>query len=146
MSELVNMGLSQYGITEISGDIHNPEVVKYFHQTGHEWVDDDETPWCSAFTNWVAMKCGYERTELLNARSWLDIGTPVTKGQLGDVVIFWRKRLNSVYGHVGFFINEDDYNFWILSGNQSNKVCIQAYDKGRLLGIRRLNKAEPQII
>ena len=101
---------------------------------------------CSAFVNWVAMRAGYEMTKKLNARSWLDVGEHVVKGKLGDVVIFWRRGNNSPYGHVGFFINEDDYNFWILGGNQSNKVCIQAYDRGRLLGIRRLKKIEPQII
>ena len=154
--KMVELALDQYGIQEWSGSKHNPEVLKYFDEIGHSWVDDDETAWCSAFVNWVAMKAGYEYSGKLNARSWLDIGdiigrrigtyievkvndtivTPI----LGDVVILWRVKKDSPWGHVGFYIREDENYVWVLGGNQSNKVCISKYPKSRVLGYRRLNK------
>lgn len=142
--ELLEIALSQYGIYEWAGEDHNPEVLKYFDETGNAWVDDDETAWCSAFVNWVAMKAGYEYTKKLNARSWLEVGNevlgPVELPEIGDVLVFWRIAKDSVYGHVGFYINEDKNYYYVLGGNQSNQVRISMYPKTRLLSVRRLNK------
>jgi len=43
-------------------------------------------------------------------------------------------------GHVGFFINQDDENYYLLAGNQGNEVCIELFARERLLGFRRLAK------
>lgn len=138
MSRLINMALSQYGVTEVVGKEHNPVVVNYFKEIGHSWIKDDETAWCSAFVNWVAMKCGMETSGKLNARSWLKVGEAVNTPTIGDVVIFWRGKKDSWQGHVAFYVNEDKDNIWVLGGNQGNKVCISTYPKSRLLGYRRL--------
>jgi len=135
--DLINIALSQYGITEYS-NAENPEILKYFHQTGQKWVKEDELSWCSAFVNWVAKTCGKPYSGKLNARSWLDIGIPVDIPIIGDIVILWRESKDSWKGHVGFYINESDRHIWILGGNQNNMVRISAYPKGRLLGFRRL--------
>jgi hypothetical protein len=39
-------------------------------------------------------------------------------------------------GHVGFAIGEDDANFFVLGGNQSDAVTIARIAKSRLLGAR----------
>ena len=90
MVDLLTKALSQYGVKEIKGEKHNEQIVKYFHEIGHEWVQDDETAWCSAFMNWVAKTQGYEYSGKLNARSWLDVGANIKSPQVGDVVVFWR--------------------------------------------------------
>lgn len=136
--DLIKIALSQYGVKEIVGSNHNDEVLKYFQDAGHEWVKDDETAWCSAFVNWVAMKSIKEHTGKLNARSWLDVGDEVSSPLVGDVVIFYRGDPKGWKGHVGFYISEDDKNINVLGGNQSNMVCIKPYSKSRLLGYRRL--------
>jgi len=150
--ELIQIALSQYGIQEWAGEDHNPEVLKYFDEIGQQWVDDDETAWCSAYVNWVAMKAMCERSNKLDARSWLDIGIdyyipnsidPVESTPfpaMGDILIFWREKKSSWKGHVGFYINKDDTYYYVLGGNQNNRVCIKKYPKSRLLGIRRLRK------
>jgi len=140
MNDLLVTALSQYGISEIPGEINNPEVLKYFDEIGHAWVDEETTPWCAAFINWVAQQAGYEMTGKLNARSFLDIGDEIQTPQLGDLVIFWRKSKNSVYGHVAIFIREAEHVLYVLSGNQKNQVNISAYRKDRVLGYRRLRK------
>ncbi|MDH4127105.1 MAG: TIGR02594 family protein [Spirochaetota bacterium] len=141
MNKLLEIALTQYGIKEIAGTNHNVTIVSYFNEIGFKQIDNDETPWCSAFINWCAMKSGFERTSKLNARSWLDIGYEINMDsvQLGDVVIL--KRGNQAWqGHVGIYINQDLNSIWILGGNQTNMVNIISYPKSKILGIRRLNK------
>lgn len=141
MNNILSTALSQYGISEMPGEEkNNPEILKYFDIIGQKWVKTDETAWCSAFVNWCAKMSGYDFTGKLNARSWLDIGHNVIKPVQGDIVIFWRELPNSWKGHVGIYISESLTDIYVLSGNQSNKVCIKPYKKTRLLGYRRLNK------
>ena len=141
MSQLINIALSQYGVTEIVGNAHNPKVLNYFSEIGHKWVTTDETAWCSAFLNWVALKANVERSHKLTARSWLNVGTEIKEPQLNDLVIFWRHKKSSWKGHVGFFIGytEDKKHIYVLGGNQNNQVNIKKYPVYRLLGFRRLS-------
>ena len=136
---ILEVALSQYGITEIKGSDHNPEVMKYYHDIGHTWVDDDETPWCSAFANWVAMKSMSIRPNKLNARSWLDVGLPTDTPAPGDIVVFWRDKKDSWKGHVGFFVRMNDDAVWCLGGNQGiGQVNIRPYARSRVLGFRKI--------
>lgn len=140
MSQLINIALSQYGVTETEGKKHNPKVLNYFKEIGHQWVTTDETAWCSAFMNWVALKGNVERSHKLTARSWLHIGKAIQKPKLNDVVVLWRHKKSSWKGHVGLFIgySEDQKHIYILGGNQNNQVNIKKYPAYRLLGFRRL--------
>ncbi len=138
MRDLLYIALSQYGTLEEPGSVDNPDILKYFHEIGHEWVLNDEMAWCSAFVNWVALKGGVERSGKLDARSWLKVGTPQIKWKLGDIVIYWRVEKNSWMGHVGFPIREAGGIIWTLGGNQSNMVKIAPYPASRVLGFRRL--------
>lgn len=131
------IALSQVGIKEIVGKRHNPEVLKFFATIG-EWVKDDETAWCSAFVNWVMIKAGKEYSGKLNARSWLNVGVKVDNPLVGDVVVLWRESPSSWKGHVGFFVREQGNFIYILGGNQNNQVCVQAYQKNKLLEYRRV--------
>jgi uncharacterized protein (TIGR02594 family) len=138
-STIINIGLSQIGIKEISGKQDNPEVLKYFNAIGFDGSKlKDETAWCSAFVNWVAKQAGLVHSKKLNARSWLHIGTAVETPEIGDVVVLWRDHKNSWKGHVGFYIRETNNWIYILGGNQTNQVKISAYAKDRLLAYRRL--------
>lgn len=141
-AELLNIALCEYGVEETIGGQHNPRILEYFKVAGHEWVKEDELAWCSAFMNFVAINACCEATNKLNARSWLDVGVEVNNPISGDVVILWRKGRNSAYGHVGLYINhhEDGQHINILGGNQNNKVQISQYDKGRVIGYRRLRE------
>lgn len=140
MTQLINIALSQYGVTETVGNQHNQIVLKYFKEIGHTWVTTDETAWCSAFINWVAHKANVERSHKLTARSWLKVGTKIKEPKLNDVVIFWRHKKSSWKGHVGLFIGytEDKKHIYVLGGNQNNQVNIKTYPTYRLLGFRRL--------
>ena len=138
-NNIINIGLSQYGVKEIVGRKDNPQVLKYFDEIGFDGKAlKDETSWCSAFVNWVCQKAEVDYSKNLNARSWLKIGQKVSKPKMGDVVVFWRESPQSWKGHVGFFIKETKNWVYVLGGNQNNQVKISAYRKYRLLSYRRL--------
>ncbi len=136
--DLLKMAFTQYGVKEISGENHNPQVLKYFQEIGHEWVKDDEMAWCSAFLNWCAKQAELEYSAKLNARSWLNVGQEVDSPEIGDIVVFWRSSPRSWKGHVGIFINQVGNELYVLGGNQNNQVNISTYPITRVLGYRKL--------
>ena len=138
MNLALEIALSEYGVREIVGSQHNPEVLKYFAGIGHEWVHEDEVAWCGAFMSWCCKGAGLEYSRKLNARSWMDIGEHVQNPLPGDIVIFWRSSPQSWKGHVGFYINQIGHYINLLGGNQKNMVCIQPYHVNKLLMYRRL--------
>lgn len=138
---MILTALSQYGQKEIVGVQHNDSIVKYAKEAGFAWVNDDETPWCSIFMNWIAMKTGYERTNKANAKSWLEIGIPVSTPETGDVVVFSRGA-NTAQGHVGLFIAKRYGLVYVLGGNQGDAVSITPYKESDVIGYRKLNRAK----
>lgn len=129
------------GTAEIPGPEHNPLIVSWI-QTVDPRIRNDETAWCAAFVNAMCEYTGYEETNQLNARSFLDIGETIaaSQAQPGDIVIFWRGSPDDWRGHVGFYVGEVGDYIKVLGGNQSNAVNISTYPKYRLLGVRRLQK------
>jgi uncharacterized protein (TIGR02594 family) len=138
MNKAFEKALSFYAEKEIVGSVDNPTIVQWFADIGHSWVKDDETAWCACFVNAMLKKAGLPNTGKLNARSFLEYGSRTSSPDLGDIVVLWRVKKNSTYGHVGFFVREKDGVIYILGGNQGNKVCISAYPKYRLLEYRKV--------
>ena len=111
-------------------------------------VDPVRTEWCAAFVNAVLEESSITSNNShrypLTARAFLDWGKKVSKQDIkpGDIVVFPRGN-QGWQGHVGFFIKEEIINgvtyYYILGGNQNNKVSIVAYRASRALGIRRPN-------
>jgi uncharacterized protein (TIGR02594 family) len=132
MSNLLEIALSLYGLKEIPGTENNPQIMIFFHSIGQDWVQGDETAWCSAFINWCAKTEGLTYSGKLNARSWLNFGTEVSIEE-ADIAVLWRSSPDSWKGHVGIPIREDGDSLWLLGGNQSNMVKISAYPKERVL-------------
>lgn len=138
-TQLIAIASTKYGLKEVVGEKNNSEIVNLVKEAGFNNIEDDETAWCSSFANWVAFKAGYERSKKLNARSWLDVGVPVTTPELGDIVVY--KRGTSAWqGHVGFYFNKIGDVIYTLGGNQSNMVNIAPYSTSDVLGFRRLRK------
>jgi uncharacterized protein (TIGR02594 family) len=133
----IEQAFRYYGLKETSGDEHTKQIVQFFSDLGHSWVDDDETAWCAAFVNWCLKMTSHEHSGALNARSLLELDNAVKSPVFGDVLIFWRITPDSVYGHVGFYVTENKDYYYVLGGNQNNQVKISEYKKDRLLGIRR---------
>ena len=145
MKDILKIALSQIGITEIKGPEHNPEIMKYFHETGRKWVSADETPWCDAFMDWCAMGAGLKYTPGLLAREWLKEGLEVKPEDVAKLileipilVIYWRKSIESIYGHIGLVVRHIQETDWTLGGNQGQlgQVNITPYAiNGRSMGV-----------
>ena len=139
-AKVMDISASQYGVNEFEGSDHNKDVIKYFKETGHNHIKKDETSWCSAYMSWCAKKAGMFYSKSLLARSWLKIGTRIMIPQPGDIVVFWREKVNSWEGHVSIYLYEDKESnqIFCLGGNQDGKVCVAQYPSNNVLGYRRL--------
>jgi len=125
------------GLKEIVGSKHNPRVLEMFAKSGHPWVTDDETAWCSAAANAWMQQAGYKGTGSLAARSWLNWGKSLNKEiKPGAIAVF--KRGNSTWqGHVAFCTGEETRtHIKVIGGNQRNAVSIANYPKSKLLDTR----------
>ncbi len=139
MGNLLHIAMAEIGVKEVTGPEANPRILQYAKDCGIHYKSD-ETPWCSVFMNWVAFKSGLERTNKGTARSWLNVGIPVSDPEPGDVVVFWRGSRDSWQGHVGIYTGSSTNNsrIYCLGGNQGNQVSITAKTQDRILGYRRL--------
>lgn len=108
-------------------------------------VDPVRVEWCAAFVNAVLAESGIEGSEAhsnypLTAKSFLGWGQSVKKPEPGDIVIFPRGT-ESWQGHVGFYLRSQiikgvEY-YYILGGNQNNKVSVQLFRASTAISIRR---------
>jgi len=130
---MLDLALDFYGLAEIPGEKNNPQILQFFNDIGHTWVQSEETAWCSAFMNWLAWKLGIERSEALDARSWLKVGKEIEDPVKGHMAVYWRSHPDSWKGHVGLVTRVDLDTIWTLGGNQNNMVKISPYSRSRLL-------------
>ena len=56
MLDILQIASKEMGVTQIVGPEHNDRILQYASEIGMDWINDDETPWCSIFMNWVAKK------------------------------------------------------------------------------------------
>lgn len=135
------------GTKETPGLASNPMVLAMLHLDA-TWPKGDDTPWCSAFLNFIAWLLRLPRSKSLAARSWLAVGTPVPIEQAEpgfDVVVLQRgtgkqpgASVLNAPGHVGFFAGLEGKDVLVLGGNQGDQVSIARFPVSRVLGVRRL--------
>lgn len=136
---MIREGLALYGTMEFDGNKSNPIIVNWAKETNNrsdDWYNNDSIPWCSLYAIVVAQRAGKDSTNVdLSALSWKKFGKviDISEAALGDVLIFSRKG----GGHVGFYVGEDNSFFYVLGGNQSNKVNIAKISKNRCVAVRR---------
>ena len=131
-------GLKLLGTVETPGRADNPIIMSWAKEVGVTSIySGDEVPWCGLFMAVVAKRAGKDLPATpLWARDWLNFGRKLKfweAASLGDVLVFGRNG----GGHVGIYIGEDSGAYYVLGGNQSNKVSIVRIAKNRLLGVRR---------
>jgi uncharacterized protein (TIGR02594 family) len=135
------------GTKEAAGVSNNPMVVAML-KLDNDWPQGDDVAWCSAFVNFVAWILRLPRSKKLNARSWLQIGTPIidlAQARVGfDVVVLNRAGghpspdVLDAPGHVGFFAGVEGDLVQVLGGNQGDSVSLARFPVAQVLGIRRL--------
>lgn len=134
------LALRYVGVKEMSIGNH-PLIMWWLSLSGYEPDAPDEIPWCSAFVNGIAWELRLPRSKSARARSWLNVGYPVTLYDSKpdyDIVVL-KRGTNPDLGHVGFFAGTEEGNkVVILGGNQSNSVSLQQYFISDVVGVRRL--------
>lgn len=125
------------GTHEIAGSRHNPVVVGYFRDAGFPGIKDDETAWCAAAVNAALERNGIPGSKSLAARSFERWGVEATNPTVGDVVVMWRGSRSGWQGHVGLFVRRSSTHVWVLGGNQSDALNVQAFPVSKVLCYRR---------
>jgi len=140
MQNVYDEAVKHNDLKEIRGAAHNPQIVQWFADVGHSWVQDDETAWCAAFVGAMLIKAGLPSTKALNARSYMTWGKEVSleDAEPGDVVVLWREDPSSWKGHVAFFHSKNGGKVSLLGGNQNNAVNVLVYAASRVLSVRRM--------
>ena len=114
-------------------------LMKWLRSDGHTLGDPEKLPWCADFVE-TSIRLGLPMETFTGplaqnpywARNWLGFGVP-TPPTYGAVLVFARGS----GGHVGFAVGQDDVNFYVLGGNQSNAVTVARIARDRLLGARK---------
>ncbi len=112
--------------------------MDWLKRDGRSLGDPSKNSWCGDFVE-TCIRMGLPDEPLLGAlgtnpywaRNWLLFGQEV-KPTPGAVLIFARGS----GGHVGFAVGQDDTDFHVLGGNQSDAVTVARIAKTRLLGAR----------
>ena len=147
---LYSIAMRFVGMKEVQGATSNPAILAML-QLDQEWPTGDHVPWCSAFVNYCTWLLDLPRSKSLMARSWLEVGwsIDVEEAARGDIVVLRNEVDDGKSGHVGLFSESsplDREHVWILGGNQNDEVSISPYPIERILGVRRLETEEQQIL
>lgn len=126
--------LTQIGVREIVGPVHNPVVVDYW-KVGRVRLDvnNDETAWCAAFVNAALESTGYAGTRDGRARSFLDKSLfKDCDARVGAIAVF-SSSAGPANGHVALVEGLTATHISCVGGNQGNAVSIAPFQKVRLL-------------
>lgn len=123
------------GVAETPGSGSNPSVLAYYRDSGQPSVRSDDVPWCAAFVGAMLQRAGETPTGSLLARSYLSWGRDLEAPKLGAIAVLSRGA-EPWQGHVGFLVGLTDDRVFLLSGNQDDRVSVEAFDRARLLGLR----------
>lgn len=121
------------GQKEVKGPGSNARIISYHACTSLK-ASDDETPWCSAFINWVMVQAGLKYTKSAAARSWLTWGVPLNNPIEGCIVVL--KRGAPPSGHVCLYIADRGDYIKCLGGNQGDQVKTSNFLKSDVLSYR----------
>lgn len=128
--------LKLFGELEVPGPKSNSSILEWAKELKSTAYSDDSIPWCGLFVAICMQRAGREPVKnFLWALNWAQFGVKIDikDAMFGDVLVFARKG----GGHVGFYVGESSKYFYVLGGNQSDKVCIVAIDKTRCAAVRR---------
>jgi len=127
------------GTKEVPGAPSNPDILAWAKYLGVSGAyTNDGIAWCGLFVGYVMKRYVPGDTlpkNILGARQWLEFGKKVEPAY-GAILVFWRGSPSGWQGHVGFYVGEDDNNYYVLGGNQSDTVNVSKIAKSRLLGAR----------
>jgi len=123
--------LGEVGVAEVRGRrTANPRILEYF-KASRFWGRDDSggrNAWCGSFVAWVMKQNGIRPVaKAFRAKEWKNFGKKIDEPVYGAIGIKSRRG----GGHVAFIVgrSEDGNSYYMLGGNQDDKVQISKYPK-----------------
>jgi uncharacterized protein (TIGR02594 family) len=126
---------AELGVLENTGTASNPRVVAYYRDAGHAHIRSDAVAWCAAFLGACLKRANITPTGSLLARSYLAWGDEIDEPRFGAIAVLTRGD-DPGQGHVGFLVGATSTHLFLLGGNQSDAVRVDAFDRSRLLSLR----------
>jgi uncharacterized protein (TIGR02594 family) len=124
----------EMGQREIPGPANNSRILEYVSAVrSTENVQDDVVDWASAFVEWSLNQVHIAGPKTMEPMDWLNWGRNIKVPERGCIVVF---SFGGDLTHVGFYVNEDENNYLILGGNQSDEVRISNFPKIKARGFR----------
>jgi uncharacterized protein (TIGR02594 family) len=127
------------GTREAAGAANSPTIMGWAKKLGTKVLgmiyNADSVPWCGLFVATCLAKDGIPAAPIaVRARAWATWGANLAAAKLapGAVLVFERAG----GGHVGFYVGEDQTSYYVLGGNQGDKVSIMRLEKSRCIAWR----------
>lgn len=120
----------ELGVREV-GNNGGERVNEYNATTGTANV-----AWCASFVEWTLQQSGMNGTGSAWAQSYRNYGSDANGPKLGSIgVIRWP---GGKTGHVGYVVgvSADGSKVYLMGGNQSNRVNVQAYKRSDFIAFR----------
>jgi len=136
MEKWIKVARTYIGLKEYPGTANNPTIMGWAKSLGTKILGiaygADSVPWCGLFVAHCIKEAGLTPVSIaVRASAWEKWGQPC-KPTSGAVVVFTR----SGGGHVGFLVGENEANYRVLGGNQSDAVNETWIAKSRCSAIR----------
>src|SRR5215203_2824172 len=133
----VDLLLSKKGLHE---NRDNKELRAWLKSDGHALGDPSKFPWCGDAVETAIGLTLPSEPRLANpylARNWDRFGQPVPP-TFAAVGRFWRGSPTAITGHVGFLVgrNASGSSYYVLGGNQANRISVVPISASRLATTR----------
>lgn len=137
------IGELKAGAGEIDGNNCGPWVRKYLGPAGLP----EGNPWCASFVSWCYLQtCGGDKSAMpfaycpgarnllqeFKVKRWTYAPNSGYQPQPGDIVVWWREKLEGWLGHVGFVHQLKDGMLYTIEGNKSPQVQGFSYVFSRM--------------
>jgi hypothetical protein len=131
------------GAREVGGNNRGPWVKKYLQPAGL----DEGNSWCASFVSWCYLQAsgGDERNmpfpyspgarallSIFKKKNWAQGPNTGYQPVPGDLVVWWRVRLDGWQGHVGLVHQLKDGMLYTIEGNKSPRVQGFSYVFSRM--------------
>ena len=131
------------GATEIGGNNCGPWVKKYLDPAGLK----EGNSWCASFVSWCYLQaCGNDKNKMpftycpgarallkeFRNKGWDYPPKSTYQPQPGDIVVWWREKLQGWLGHVGLVHQLKDGMLYTIEGNRSPRVQGFSYVFSRM--------------
>lgn len=143
----MQVALGEIGVREDTRLAKSTPRIEAYHASTRGGIAPDDLSWCSSFINWVFLQVAIEGTRSKTASSWYTWGDPVDPKnpkalKFGCVVLMAKSDPDAGgSGHVGLNMGATGKSFFLIAGNQSQRVDIGLREQINIVATRMPTQA-----